>query len=100
LILCNRAESKPQPVLQVDIPPPQDPNEVEAGAQKRAGDEAYARGDYGAALEAYTASLRHDTSDTKVWANRAAAALKLAEFELAVADCKKARTLKPDNIKV
>jgi tetratricopeptide (TPR) repeat protein len=85
---------------QAEIPPAVDPNESEAAAQKRVGDEAYSREDYMAALEAYTASLRHDTSDTKVWANRAAAALKLGDYAMALADARKARTLKPDNLKV
>ncbi len=85
---------------QAEIPVAVDPNEAEAAAQKRIGDEAYAREEYTAALEAYTASLRHDTSDTKVWANRAAAALKLGDYSLAMSDARKARTLKPDNLKV
>eukprot|EP00884_Botryococcus_braunii_P013989 jgi/Botrbrau1/22591/Bobra.176_1s0021.1 len=82
-----------------EIPAAVDPNEAEAATQKRIGDEAYAREEYTAALDAYTASLRHDTSDTKVWANRAAAALKLGDFSLAMSDARKARTIKPDNLK-
>lgn len=41
------------------------------------GDEAFVRQDYTASADAYTASLRHDTSSAAVWANRAAALLRL-----------------------
>eukprot|EP00983_Pelagomonas_calceolata_P107278 1159327-Pelagomonas_calceolata.AAC.4 len=44
------------------------------------GDEAFVRQDYTASAEAYTASLRHDTGSAAVWANRAAAYLRLGEW--------------------
>ena len=40
------------------------------------GDEAFVRQEFPAAVEAYTQSLRHDTSQAAVWANRAAALLR------------------------
>lgn len=43
------------------------------------GDEAFVRQDYAASVEAYTVSFRHDTSFAVVWANRAAALLRLGE---------------------
>ncbi len=41
------------------------------------GDVAFVARDYAAAAEAYSQSLRHDTRSAVVWANRAAAYLKL-----------------------
>ena len=41
------------------------------------GDEAFVRQDFAASAEAYAASLRHDTGSAPVWANRAAALLRL-----------------------
>lgn len=41
------------------------------------GDEAFVKGDFEAAQTAYTQSLCHDTHNAVVWANRAAARLRL-----------------------
>lgn len=43
------------------------------------GDEAFVKQDYAAAYQAYSSSLRHDTSSAAVWANRAATLLRLGE---------------------
>ena len=50
-----------------------------AAAKKRAGDEAFVRGDDDAALAAYDASLALDDANAKVLANKAAALLRRAE---------------------
>ncbi len=41
------------------------------------GDQAFVSQDYQSAADAYSVSLRHDTHNAVVWANRAAAYIKL-----------------------
>ena len=64
-----------------------------AATTKRAGDEAFIRGDNDAAVKAYDASIAADDTNAKVWANRAAAKLKLKNHVGARRDAKIAREL-------
>ena len=64
-----------------------------AATTKRAGDEAFIRGDNNAAVKAYDASIAADDTNAKVWANRAAAKLKLKDHVGARRDAKIAREL-------
>ena len=71
----------------------------EAAKTKRTGDEAFIKGDNQAAIAAYDASLAADDTNAKVWANRAAAKLKLKDYEGALEDAKTAREIDPKYIK-
>ena len=64
-----------------------------AATTKRAGDEAFIRGDNDAAVTSYDASIAADDTNAKVWANRAAAKLKLKDHVGARRDAKIAREL-------
>jgi hypothetical protein len=74
---------------------PYEPNGVqdaeEAAKHKRAGDEAFIKGNNAAAVTAYAASLLADDTNAKVWANRAAAKIKLNDNQGALEDAKTAR---------
>lgn len=85
---------------QVDIPDAVEPDEAKAGKMKRQGDEAFVKGDFGRAAEAYTQALRHTSSDPAIWANRSAAFLRTGAAEDALQDARRARTLKPEYAKV
>lgn len=84
----------------MDIPDAEDPDEAKGSSLKRRGDEAFVKGDYSSAAEAYTQALKHTTSDHAIWANRSAARLRLGAAEDALQDARRARTLKPDLAKV
>lgn len=62
---------------EIIIPAASEPDADKAKAARRQGDEAFVRKDFAAAAEAYATALRHDTSAAAVWANRAAALLRL-----------------------
>lgn len=70
-----------------------------AATTKRAGDEAFIRGDNDAAVSSYDASLAADDTNAKVWANRAAAKLKLKNHVGARRDAKIARELDATYVK-
>lgn len=59
------------------------------------GDEAFVKQDFAAAITAYTASLRHDTKNAIVWANRAAAHLRAGNAPGALTDARTSRALDP-----
>ncbi len=84
---------------QVDIPDAVEPDEAMAARMKRQGDEAFVKGNFGRAVEAYTQALRHTTSDPAIWANRSAAFLRTGAAEDALQDARRARHLKPDYAK-
>eukprot|EP00955_Chlamydomonas_euryale_P079611 363322-Chlamydomonas_euryale.AAC.10 len=81
------------------VPEPEAPDDAAAAAAKRRGDEAFVRGDAAAAAAAYGESLRHATRSAPVWANRAAARLRLGLPEDALQDAVVARTLDPAYVK-
>ena len=70
-----------------------------AATTKRAGDEAFIRGDVDAAISSCDASLAADDTNAKVWANRAAAKLKLKNHVGARRDAKIARELDATYVK-
>ena len=75
-------------------------NDAEAAAvSKRAGDEAFIKGNHAAAVTAYDASLLADDTNAKVWANRAAAKHKLTQYRAAVDDAKTAREVDSTYVK-
>ena len=86
--------------MQVSIPDAPEPDEGKGSKLKRQGDEAFVKGDFGGAAQAYTQALRHVTSDHTIWANRSAAFLRTGAAEDALQDARRARTLKPEYAKV
>ena len=91
----------------IEVPAPEEPDAAKAAAAARAGDEAFVAGNVALAFEKYSESLRHATDDSKVWSNRAAAALRgggdggrgTAAAERARADARVARALDPTSVK-
>ena len=82
------------------IPEPDEFDVDKAGSCKREGDEAFVRRDFGAAVNAYTQSLSHDTHNHLVWANRSAANLRQGDAAAALSDARTARAIKPEYLKV
>lgn len=77
------------------IPEVSEPDEQQAGALKRKGDEAYGKDLPQEAVEFYTQALSHWTHNALIWANRAAAYLKLGKPSDALEDARRSRTLDP-----
>ncbi|DBA83555.1 TPA: hypothetical protein ACH3X2_006474 [Trebouxia sp. C0005] len=88
------AEDQPdQQQHQMGIPDPEEPDEAAAADHKRKGDVAFVGKRYQEALNAYSQSLRHKTSNHIVWANRSAVYLRLEKPQDALQDARRARTL-------
>ena len=81
------------------IPQPEEPDEEKAEVLKNEGNKAFVAGNYDDALAAYKGSLRHKTDSAAVWANAAAASLKLRRWEWALRDARVSRTIDPKFIK-
>ncbi|KAK9842223.1 hypothetical protein WJX81_001374 [Elliptochloris bilobata] len=79
----------------IDVPEAEEPDTDAATAAKRRGDEAFVAAKFPAAVEAYTAALRHETGSHALWANRSAALLRTGENEAALKDARIARTIDP-----
>jgi ankyrin repeat protein len=75
------------------VPEPEDPNEEAAEALKAQGNAAFAEGRDADALALYRAALRHRTDSAPLWANAAAAALRLGRAADALRDARVARTV-------
>ena len=86
--------------VQIGVPDPEEPDEGAAAEQKRKGDIAFVGKRYQEALQAYTQSLRHKTSNHVVWANRSAVYLRLNKAQAALEDARRARTLDETYTKV
>lgn len=86
--------------MQVSVPDPEEPDEGAAAEQKRQGDIAFVGKRYQEALQAYSQSLRHKTSNHVVWANRSAVYLRLNNAQAALQDARRARTLDETYTKV
>lgn len=74
----------------------------EASAQKEKGNEAFKKGAYEDAVEAYTAAIKLGDQEKELAAyykNRAAAYLKLENYEQTIADCTKALLYAPNDPK-
>ena len=82
------------------IPDPEEPDEAAASDHKRKGDIAFVGNRYQEALDAYSQSLRHKTSNHVVWANRSAVYLRLKKPQDALEDARRARTLDESYTKV
>lgn len=87
-------------MMQMGIPAPEEPDEAAAADHKRKGDIAFVGKRYQEALQAYSQSLRHKTSNHVVWANRSAVYLRLNKPQAALKDARRARTLDESYTKV
>ena len=87
-------------MLQIRVPDAEDPNDAAAADHKRKGDVAFVAKRYQEALQAYSQSLRHKTSNVVVWANRSAVYLRLKNPLAALEDARRARTLDETYTKV
>ena len=70
-----------------------------AARTKREGDEAFIAGDNASAIDKYTKSLDADGTNEKVWANRAAAKLKLRDYVGALRDARTAKKIDCEYVK-
>ncbi len=86
--------------VQIEVPAPEEYDLDKAKVLKRAGDEAFVKGQFPAAVEHYSGALRHNTSDHALWANRSAAAFRTGAFQDALLDARRARTVDPRYAKV
>ena len=73
---CGCGHEHEEEEEKIEVPAAEAPDAAKAAAAARAGDEAFVAGDVALAFEKYSESLRHATDDSKVWSNRAAAALR------------------------
>lgn len=79
---------------------PTEVRDAEAAARtKREGDEAFIAGDAAVAIDKYTKSLEADGTNEKVWANRAAAKLKLRDYVGALRDARTAKKIDCEYVK-
>lgn len=81
------------------VPSPEDPDPAAAEALKAQGNTAFAAGQYDEALRLYRAALRHATDSPALWANAAAAGLRLGRCQEALRDARVARTVDPKFLK-
>ena len=91
--VSNSPPSIPAPCPEIMIPEVSDPDEELATTLKRKGDESYGQDQPQEAVDFYTQALNHWTSNALIWANRAAAYLKLDRPSDALADARRSRTL-------
>ena len=82
------------------MPEPEAYDPEKAAGCKREGDEAFVGKRFAQAVSSYTESLRHDTKNHLVWANRSAAHLRQGEAESSLSDARTARSLNPKYVKV
>ena len=69
------------------------------GEDEAEGDEAFIAGDNAVAIDKYTKSLDADGTNEKVWANRAAAKLKLRDYVGALRDARTAKKIDCEYVK-
>ncbi len=96
--LASHAGGQKQAAL---IPGPEDPSEDKWVECKTAGNKAFVDQDFVGAFEHYKQGLRHKTTDSTLWSNAAAAALRLGDDRLedAMAHARMARTVDRLNVK-
>jgi len=82
-----------------NIPTPEDPDEAKCRELKGSGNKAFVAGDFDAALKLYQDALKHGTSDSTLWSNAAAAALRLKEYETALKHARISRAIDRKNVK-
>lgn len=95
----SAAASNSDPATSAGVPQPEDPDDAKSEALKAEGNKAFVAGEFETALAKYHAALRHCTTSPLVWANAAAAALRLGRHAEALKDARVARTLDPTNVK-
>jgi tetratricopeptide (TPR) repeat protein len=92
----NSGEAAPRKKL---IPAPEEPSEEKYLDYKTQGNKAFVSGDYNGALDHYQQALRHKTTDSTLWSNAAAAAIRLERYDQAMNLARIARTVDNTNVK-
>lgn len=82
-----------------NVPQPEQPDDKKYKTFKQAGNKAFVSGEYHQALELYKKALCHNTRDSKLWSDAAAAALRLCDFQDALKHARVSRTVDGKNIK-
>jgi len=85
--------------LQKNVPQPEQPDDNKYQTLKQAGNKAFVSGEYGKALDLYKKALCHNTQDSKLWSDAAAAALRLHHFQDALKHAQVSRTVDSKNVK-
>jgi len=67
--------------------------------RKDEGNELYKKGDYRAAIDAYSLAIAMSPDEASFYGNRAAAHMMILAYEAAIDDCNKALALSPNMVK-
>lgn len=92
----NSGEAAPRKNL---IPGPEEPSEEKYHGFRTQGNTAFVSGDFDRALDLYQQGLRHKTTDSTLWSNAAAAAIRLERYDQAMQLARIARTVDDKNVK-
>ena len=85
----------PRTILHPDLYPGTTQKDAKAEALRKRANEAYANGDFEAALTHYSASALHDPTEATTWSNRSATLLQLDRAEDAFDDAERCLWLDP-----
>ena len=85
----------PRTILHPDLYPGTTRKDAKAEALRKRANEAYANGDFEAALTHYSASALHDPTEATTWSNRSATLLQLDRAEDAFDDAERCLWLDP-----
>lgn len=81
------------------VPKPEDPSDEKYLECKKSGNRFFVSGDFIQAFEQYKKGLCHKTDDATLWANAAAAALRMGLYEEAIKHARVARIVDKKNVK-
>ena len=85
----------PRTILHPDLYPGTTQKDAKAEALRKRANEAYANGDFEAALTKYSESALHDPTEATTWSNRSATLLQLDRAEDAFDDAERCLWLDP-----
>ncbi len=97
--LCSEHSQavKISPCLLLTLPPR--PLPIHSPHRKDQGNEFYKKGDYRAAIDAYSLAIAEAPDEPSFYGNRAAAHMMILAYESAIEDCDKAIALSPGMVK-